>query len=417
MKLKTSLVLSIIFIFSFCSCKQEIPVEDQLQDVLDKGIAKHDVNGVSATVVFPDGEVWKGVSGISHDSVPIEPDMVFAIGSVTKNFVAALILSLVEDEVLSLDDPISNWLPTYTHVDGDITIRQLLNHTSGLYMFWDNQEIWDDLLAERTRFFSPEEVLAYIKEPDFEVGEGWRYSNTNYLLLAMIINEATGSNLSTQLNQCLYQPLGFSDFYLSQEEPLPENLAHVYGDNWDGPVRDVTFLPRTSHESITYGSSGIFTTSENLALWCHSLFEGKILDEQTLNEMLDFVEFKPVSNMSAYGLGVQEFRKELSSGQYAIGHAGGNIGTTTYMVYLPEHHVSIAVMINAFPNDGAHEITKALIKVILKDLGAYGILSIFKAYPQFFVIGILAIAIDAVIITRMRKNRKLRPDQNYNQME
>jgi len=383
-----------------------MPVEDQLQEVLDKGISKYDVNGVSATVIFPDGEIWNGVSGISHDSVPIEPNMVFAVGSITKNFVAVLTLTLVEEGLLSLDDPISKWLPTYTHVDGNITIRQLLNQTSGIYDYFENQEIWDDLMADRTRFFTPEEVLEYLKEPDFEPGQGWRYGNTNYLLLAMIINEATGSNLSTELNNRLYKPLGFSDFYLILEESLPEQQAHVYSDNWDGPIRDVTFLPRTSHDSITYGASGIFTTSENLALWCHSLFEGKILEEQTLNEMLNFIEFKPVSNMRAYGLGLQEFRKNISYGEYAIGHAGGNIGTTTYMVYLPDHHVSIVVMINAFPNDGAEAILRGLEKEVLQDLGAFGIFSLAKAYPQYFFVAILAIAINSVILIRMIKTRK-----------
>lgn len=368
MKIKVLLILSIIGIV-FSACTNVKPVEVQLQDVLDQGITQYDIHGVSGTVIFPNGEIWNGVSGISYDIVPMEPNSIFGIGSVTKNFVAALTLTLAEKDVLSLDDPISKWLPTYNHVDGNITIRQLLNHTSGLYMFWDNQEIWDDLIADRTKYFTPEEVLEYIKEPYFDAGDGWRYSNTNYLLLAMIVNKATGSNLSNELNNRFYQPLGLSNFYLSQEESIPAHQAHVYSDNWDGPIRDVTFLPRTSHESITYGSSGIFTTSENLARWSHALFGGRILNEQSLNEMLNFVEFKPVSNMRAYGLGVQEFRKNISFGERAIGHAGGNIGTTTYMVYLPDHHVSIVVMINAFPNDGAEEITKGLEKVILQDLG------------------------------------------------
>ena len=418
--MKSQVSLFVVIICILCgSCSNEVPVEDQLQNVLDQGIAKYDVNGVSATLIFPDGEIWNGVSGISHDTVPIEPNMLFAIGSVTKNFIAALTLSLAEEELLSLDDQLSEWLPSYPHIDGEITIRQLLNHTSGLYMFWENQEIWDDLMADRTKNFSPEEVLGYIKEPYFEPGEGWRYSNTNYLLLAMIINKATGSNLSTELKNRFFQPLGLTDFYLSQEETIPtDQQAHIYSDNWDGPIRDTTFLPRTSHESITYGSSGIFTTSEQLARWSYALFEGKILEESSLNQMLNFVEFSPVSNMRAYGLGVEEFSKNFSYGELAIGHGGGNIGTTTYMVYLPEHHVSIVVMINAFPNDGAEAITKGLVKVVLKDLGAFGIASIIQAYLQFFIVAVLAIAIWTIMIIRqIRKKRKLYPDPGSTQAQ
>jgi D-alanyl-D-alanine carboxypeptidase len=106
--------------------------------------------------------------------VEMTPEMAFAVGSITKNMVAALVLQLVEEGRLSLEDPLSRWLPSYPHVDGAITVRQLLNHTSGLYMFLDNQAIWDDLIRDRTRVFTPEEVLGYIREPYFAPGEGHR---------------------------------------------------------------------------------------------------------------------------------------------------------------------------------------------------------------------------------------------------
>ena len=413
MKINILFILSITFLFIFCSSESEIPVENQMQKVLDTEIHEYGVNGVSATVIFPDGKIWNGVSGISHDTVSIKPDMLFAIGSITKNFIAALTLTLVEEEVLSLNDPLSKWLPSYPYVNDNITIRQLLNHTSGLYMFWENQQIWDDLKKDRTKYWTPEEVLEYIKEPYFKAGEGWRYSNTNYLLLAMIIDKATGSNFSNELKKRFCKPLGITDFCVSQEETLPAHLAHVYGDNFQpgDQIRDITFVPRTSHESITYGSSGIFTTSENLALWSHALFGGRILKEQSLNEMLNFVEFNPVANMRAYGLGVQEYTRKFSWGKRAIGHGGGNIGTTTYMVYFPEYHVSIVVMINAFPNECADAITKGLIKVVLMALNAFGIFQYILQYFDFYRFGYIAICAIAiwiiVIMYHIRKRRKL----------
>jgi D-alanyl-D-alanine carboxypeptidase len=277
-------------------------------------------------------------------------------------------------------------------------------------MFWDNQEIWDELKKDRTKYWTPEEVLEYIDEPYFKAGEGWRYSNTNYLLLAMIINKATGSNLSTELNDRFYQPLGLSDFYLSQEESLPAHQAHVYSDNFEPgePIRDVTFAPRTSHESITYGSSGIFTTPENLARWSHALFEGRILEEQSMNAMLTFIKFRPVSNMRAYGLGVEDFTRNISCGQRAIGHSGGNIGTTTYMIYLPEQHVSVVVMINAFPNDAAEVITKGIIWILLKDLDAFEIIPFIGANFFYFIVAICAVVVGINVITYIiRKKRKM----------
>lgn len=412
-----ALLIFVIISMLLCSCAQQTPIEEQFQDVLDQAVDKHDIQGVSAAVIFPDGSVWNGVSGISHEGVPIAPEMVFAIGSATKNIVAALTLRLAEEGVLSLDAPLSSWLPPYAHVDGNITIRQLLNHTSGIYNYFDNQELWDDLMAERTRYFTPDEVLAYLEEPYFAAGEGWRYSNTNYLLLAMIITEATGSDLSSALEAYLYQPLSLSGFYLSQEDTLPPNQAHVYGDNWDGgPVRDITFVPRTSHESIIYGAGGIFTTAENLARWSKALFEGRVLEQRSLEEMLTLVKFKPVSTMRAYGLGVLEYRKHITLGELALGHDGANIGTTTSMAYLPDHQISIVVMINAFPNDSAEAVLNGLIKVILKDAGDFGISAILAAYPQYFLVASSAAAYWAVFLTlKIRKKRRSQPVPDHNQ--
>ncbi|MFC1692766.1 serine hydrolase domain-containing protein [Candidatus Latescibacterota bacterium] len=379
-----------------------------MQKVLDKGISKYNVRGASAAIIFPDEQIWTGVSGISHDTVAMKPDMLFAIGSITKNVVAALTLKLVEENVLSLEDPLSKWLPSYPHVDSMITIRQLLNHTSGLYMFWDNEQIWDELKKDRTKIWKPEEVLSYIKEPYFKPGDGYRYSNTNYLLMAIIIKKATGSSLSTEFRERFWQTMGIENTYLSIEENIPGNQAHVYGDNFqfgDSNI-DVTFLPRASHESITYGSSGIFITAENLARWSHALFEGKILQQQSMDEMLQFVKFKPFANMRAYGLGVQVYTRSFSSGKEAIGHGGGNIGTTTYMVYLPKYHVSIVVMINAYPNKSADVITKGLIRIVLKELKAIGFIPYFDFFPTGFYIICILISVTIMVIFRIKRNQK-----------
>jgi D-alanyl-D-alanine carboxypeptidase len=134
--------------------------------------------------------------------------------------VATLVLQLAEEGKLSLDDPIGKWLPSYPQVDPAITIRQMLNHTSGLFMFWENQTLWDDLIRHRTRHFTPEEVLGYLKEPHFRPGEGYRYSNTGYLLAAMIITRATGSTRAAEMRQRFWEPLGLRSACLALEEPV-----------------------------------------------------------------------------------------------------------------------------------------------------------------------------------------------------
>jgi len=402
------LITAILTTLMSCSSEDPRPIEQRLQETLDRRIRKYGARGASAAVIFADGNIWTGVSGISHEAVMIEPDMLFAIGSITKNVVAALALQLHEEGTLSLNDPLSKWLPVYRHVDSTITIRQLLNHTSGLYMFWDNETIWDDLKKDRTRVWTPEEVLSYIKEPYFPPGRGFRYSNTNYLLLAMIIEEATGSSLAAEFRTRFWQPLGIENAWLSMQEVIPDNQAHVYGDNFNhgDSDRDLTFLPRASHESITYGSSGLFITAEDLARWCHALFEGEVLSPPALDDMLQFVKFRSFANMRAYGLGVQVFKRSLSHGKQAIGHGGGNIGTTTYMVYLPEYHVSVVVMINAFPNKCAGVITKDLITTVLREYKAIGVLPYVDFFPLGFVLLCATICMISVTIVQMRRRRK-----------
>ncbi len=411
MKSYSILLYSILLLSLHSSCHKNMNLEQKIQNVMDKGLKKYKAKGASAAIIFPDGSLLTATSGYSHDTVKIDSDMIFAIGSVTKNVVAALTMQLVEENILSLEDPLSKWLPEYPYIDNTITIRQLLNHTSGIYMFWENDDIWKDLQNDRERYFTPEEVLGYIREPDFPPGEGWRYSNTNYLLLAMIIEKATASTLSEELRNRFWKPLGVEQVWLSQQEEIPrDKMAHIYGDDnmFGMGETDLTYEPRVSHESIGFGSSGIFIAPKDLARWCDDLFERKILQPQSMKEMLQFEEFTPVSNMRAYGLGVQRFRKYISQGKEGIGHAGGNIGSTTYMVYLPEYHFSVAVMINAFPNEGAEYITQGLIRAVLRDMDAVGFLPYIPLFPNgMFILGLFTfITIITIRILRKKGNQQ-----------
>jgi len=360
------LLLLAAILTGILSCSRDTrPFDVRVKEVLSEGLTEYGVKGGSAAVIMPDGSVHRIVAGFSHDTVAIHPDMLFAIGSITKNVVAALVLQLAEEGALTLNDPLCQWLPTYPFVDSTITIRQLLNHTSGLYMFWDNQKIWDDLKQYRDSVFSPETVLTYIRDPYFSPGRDHRYSNTNYLLLAMICTRATHSTLSAEFRRRFWAPLRIENAWLSLEEQIPRNLAHVWGDNFenDGSTRDLTFLPRASHESITYGSSGLFMTAEDLARWSHALFGGKVLAETSLSEMLKF-------GKGGYGLGVGYFRSTLAGGEQAVGHMGGNIGTTASMVYSRRYGVSVVVKINAYHLKCISKLTERVGKITLDYLAS-----------------------------------------------
>ena len=318
------------------------PLEERLQAAMEKRLRQYDVKGASAAVILPDGTLHRATAGVSHGMVAMDPDMAFAVGSITKNMVAALTLQLAEEGKLSLEDPIGKWLPAYPHVNGAVTIRQLLNHTSGLYMFFDNQALWDDLIRDRERIFTPEEVLGYLKEPYFAPGKGFRYSNTNYLLAAMIAEKATGSTLAIEMRKRFWEPLGLAGARLPLEEPYPEHMTHVWGDYFEkgGAYRDMHGLPRASHDSI--GCPTAFMTAGDMARWTHALFHGKVIGPRSLGEM------RTGSAWNWYGLGLQRFGWRIAGWRRVYGHSGASMGTSAYMIYLPDRDVSVTVMINNF---------------------------------------------------------------------
>jgi D-alanyl-D-alanine carboxypeptidase len=178
----------------------------------------------------------------------------------------------------------------------------------------------------------------------------------------MIVTRATGSTLSAEMRRRFWAPLGLTSTFLSMEEKIPDRLLHVWGDNFEKgtPIRDITDLPRTSHETITYGSSGIFTTPGDLARWARALFGGKVLKPSSLEAMLTIDD-------DDYGFGVHRFRGFAGAGR-AVGHGGGNIGMQTYMIHSIDRRVSLVVSINGFNGKCLNEITDDVADIILDHL-------------------------------------------------
>ncbi|GAG74624.1 unnamed protein product, partial [marine sediment metagenome] len=167
-----------------------------------------------------------------------------------------------------------------------------------------------------------------------------------------------------------------------------------------------TFLPRASHESITYGSAGLFMTAEDLAHWCNALFEGEVLRRRSMDEMLKFVDIGSGSRKRGYGLGVELYMRRISSGERAIGHSGANIGTSAYMVHLPEHHFTVVVMINSFNHECSAAITKNLITNVLRELNVIGMIPYFDFFPLGFVIIGASLTLLVIILLRIRRRLK-----------
>jgi D-alanyl-D-alanine carboxypeptidase len=316
-----------------------------LQQWLDQIRSDNNIVGVSAAVVVHGHLVWTGVSGNSYPGASVTSDMHFDIGSAAKNFVAALIFKLSEEGLLNLQDPISKWLPTFKYVDERITIRQLLDHTSGIYNFTTNPNFWHNVFAYPGRMWTPEDVLSFIGPPDFPPGASWNYSNTNYTLLGMIARKAAGTSLSAALRARLLDPLGLTSTFLVPEENIPGTLAHGWFDlDGNGSYDDLSVIDRTSQASAAWAAGGMVSTAADVARWACALFEGKVLSADSLNQMLDFREVGvPLTPITGFGLGALQ---AVFSGREYWGHGGNMVGYTAIMLYAPKERISIALLFN-----------------------------------------------------------------------
>ncbi|MBL7074698.1 beta-lactamase family protein [candidate division KSB1 bacterium] len=357
--LLVTIILSLLAM-NFMSCSDDSPTEpeptlaEKLQEALDNGLEAYNGIGISAAVIMPDGEIWVGVSGVSHGTTAITSDMPFAAGSIAKNFTATTILQLAEEGELTLEDSLYEWLPAYPYVDSTITIRQLLNHTSGLYDFVDNPDFWNAIFEEPSKVWTPEEmILAFNRESVFPKGTDWNYSTLGYALLRMIIKKITGSEISTVNRNRFWIPLGLANTFTSMGEALPANTAHGWWDlDGDGTYDDFFPWPRTAFASGIAGE--VFSTAEDLAKWSQALFHNlSVLSQQSLDQMLTF--HSPCTGeefiCAGYGLGAVKYQPELFNGLEAYGHSGNAPGYAAACLYLPDYDVCFGFTDNTEEGD------------------------------------------------------------------
>ena len=350
-----------------------LPFGQELQDVLDDGLQVTHGTGVSAAVHVSGQGTWTGVSGMSDLSASkrIKRDMLFDIASVGKIFTAALVLQLAEEDLLSLEDPLHKWLPAYPNIENTITIRQLLNHTSGIFDFVENDAYWHSVWEDPKRLWEPADVLALIREPYFSPGQGARYSSTNYILLGMIVERVTDSTMAEQTRTRFLEPLGLIHTFSIGSEGISGELAHGHFDlDGDGEIDDMASLPRTAIDSSKWASGSIVSTAEDLARWADALYGGRVLSPEATKQMLSF--YRPVAEApggalaSGYGLGVQEF---TAGEQRMWGHLGQYPGYMAAMLYVPDYSTTVVILINDGNEACITHISFGLLGVVGNHLG------------------------------------------------
>ncbi len=327
-------------------------VTAQIQTKMDELTAEELLPGMVLWIDAPTYQ-FEGASGLANIATdsPMLPDGGFRIGSITKMFTAVVILQMAEDGVLTLDDPLALWLPEVAgelpHGDG-ITLRQLLAHTSGLFNVVEHEAYYPDIFTqmvvdETTGNVSldcvqrdPNDTLArYVfgKDAQFEPGTQWRYSNTNYTLLGMIIEEAAGMPLAEAYDTYIYQPLGMTSTFLDCYEEPRTDTVHGYTGSGEA-MADLTEL----HESVGWSAGGLVSTALDLVTFGRGLFDGALFD----NPESLAVMTTPAPN-STNGLGIMLQADNMR-------HAGYIAGFRSVLTYIPKSDTIVVMLYN---NDGA----------------------------------------------------------------
>ncbi len=325
---------------------------NELQSKIDSIRSVYNLKGISAAVYVPDQGVWQGVTGESHTGVPITAETGFGIASNTKLFTAVLILKLAESGLLSLDDSLHRFLPGFNHVDSSITIRQLLNHTSGLSDV-NIAGYPDSMLADPNRIFYPEEIVSWVRPPLSAPGAGWYYCNTNYLLAGLIAEYAGGQRFHQLLRDSILTPLELDSTYLDVYESTGLISAHP----WQGGM-DFQSTPRTSINSAAWSAGGMYSTSGEMIQWYRALMNAEVINRASLGEMTNFV------GSGNYGMGISE---AVILGRNIWQH-GGTIwgGYNSSMMYDPSSGTIICVLINQLPAQ-AYQLAIQLLSTVINN--------------------------------------------------
>ncbi|MFL5803397.1 MAG: serine hydrolase domain-containing protein [Roseiflexaceae bacterium] len=339
-----------------------------LDRVLDQSVADMGIPGVVLAISVPGQGTWAGARGVADRDAgrPMVPTDHFRIASITKMFVATVALQLVQEGWLLLDHSVEHWLPGLVPNGDQITVRQLLSHTSGIYDYL-NEAFVERALAEPGRVWSPEELVAEAAQhtPVFAPGAPgrWSYSNTNYVLLGMIVERVTHYPLHVEIRNRILDPLGLRDTFFEPFE-APPGVVRSYERQ-----RDLTDI----NMSFAWGAGSITSTTEDLARFVQALFGGALLRPETFDLMQS--TYGGHGTLS-YGLGLMQDQIGAGIGAddqprpaaLVRGHTGGLIGSRTALWYLPERGITVAVAINLMRAD-PNRVAERALDAVLASLG------------------------------------------------
>jgi D-alanyl-D-alanine carboxypeptidase len=363
MKLIRLLFLTILITSLYQSLSLASPVSD-LQSIVDQYLQTHNKDEHISTVALTaqcngfnlsqPSSVFTGY--LSFNSSPLtDQNSIFQIGSVTKSFVAVVLLQLEDEKKynFSIEDDMEKWFPEYPKWYG-IKIKQLLNMTSGIPEYEDDPSFFFALILNPTRYWKLEEIINYeVNKPlDFPPGTGWKYSNTNYTLLGLLIRKITTNEPNFEITNRIINKLSLKNtFYIDDQPPkeLKNRLAHGYTNLFGQFIDTVDFSLSGANTA-----GAIISTTEDINKYTHALFASeKLLTQAQFLKLTSFVSEKngqPVSGPTKYdqnvfGLGIVGSYSESNGIQYV--YEGSTPGFRFLYTYYPSRSISIVTSLNS----------------------------------------------------------------------
>jgi D-alanyl-D-alanine carboxypeptidase len=323
------------------------------------------VPGVIAGAWVPGRGEWTAAVGLADRETGEEIEIadLMRIGSVTKSFTGTLVLELVDEGLIGLDDPLADCFPWVENAQ-EITVRMLLNHTSGIVDDYANPAFMDIASVDPLYRWEPEELVraSLGTDPAAVLGESYNYANTNYVLLGMIVEQVTGLELAGAMERYIFEPLGLGDTVFPDGPEIAGGHSHSYivvGE--DGELYDMT---SGIDPSITWAAGAIISTLNDVRVWAKALATGELLEAATHEEQLQWVD---VPGMEGAGIGYEYGLGILKLGDF-IGHNGEFSGFQATMFYLPSRQATVVVLLNCNVNPtGSQDLFTRIAAILFPD--------------------------------------------------
>jgi D-alanyl-D-alanine carboxypeptidase len=357
--------LFLLLATSLVQAQTPAPISAALREKID-AIAKQALTATgvpSASVAIVQGGAITYLqaygAGRTEPHAPALPSMRYSIGSISKQFTAAAALLLAEQGKLSLDDPVSRFVPNLTR-GNEVTIRELLSHTSGYQDYWPQDYVPPFMLQAITA----DKILdQWARKPlDFDPGTDWQYSNTNFVIAGLIVEKASGEPLLQFLSEHIFTPLGMKSVMNIDRNRLAETDATGYLRYALGPPR----LAPKEGKGWLFAAGELAMPGEDLAKWDISIINQTVLQPASYAQMEKEVVLKNGLG-TRYGLGV-DVRQE--SGQRAIEHGGEVSGFTAQNIVFPDARIAVVVLVNEDSIDASGDIARKIAALLFREADA-----------------------------------------------